>query len=531
MKLRYILSSIGMAWMLCGCGSFLEEYSQDKDYITSWKNLDELLMGDCYLPVNYIKQYKFFSNPGMFLHLLADEMEENNLGDGNKSVEPESHQYMFGPSTWQPRMGATENGLTFYSENREWTLFYKYINVANNVVESAKKLPQVTDDEIQGFNKVTGEAKFLRAFYYFWLLNVYGQPYDPATASTALGIPMKMTPEIQDRIFSRQTVGECYDLIVKDLLEAEQCLAKVPSQKKLYRADVTAVRLLLARVYLYMQNWEEAARYAQMVVEAHPALENVVKSGSKFMRADNPENIFSMGGNDLVRMTSFYYQSTRISTGLYESYHENDVRRSSWFWRSGPFIACIRENHGAPLSNVPETDKSWYYDAYIYGSSSMRTPVSSLFWLRSAEAYLILAEAKAYTGEEEEAQQALKQLVSNRYREGAPERNVESLSGSDLITRIRTERRWEFPVEGHRWFDLRRYRVCQVQPEKVSLQHTYTVYRDNDTGDFLETRLYTLTEEDASWTVNIPHEVLEFNTGMPGNGNQDRPYTIVPTMP
>lgn len=531
MKLRYILSSIGMAWMLCGCGSFLEEYSQDKDYITSWKNLDELLMGDCYLPVNYIKQYKFFSNPGMFLHLLADEMEENNLGDGNKSVEPESHQYMFGPSTWQPRMGATENGLTFYSENREWTLFYKYINVANNVVESAKKLPQVTPDEIQGFNKVTGEAKFLRAFYYFWLLNVYGQPYDPATASTALGIPMKMTPEIQDRIFSRQTVGECYDLIVKDLLEAEQCLAKVPSQKKLYRADVTAVRLLLARVYLYMQNWEEAARYAQLVVEAHPVLENVVKSGSKFMRADNPENIFSMGGNDLVRMTSFYYQSTRISTGLYESYHENDVRRSSWFWRSGPFIACIRENHGAPLSNVPETDKSWYYDAYIYGSSSMRTPVSSLFWLRSAEAYLILAEAKAYTGEEEEAQQALKQLVSNRYREGAPERNVESLSGSDLITRIRTERRWEFPVEGHRWFDLRRYRVCQVQPEKVSLQHTYTVYRDNDTGDFLETRLYTLTEEDASWTVNIPHEVLEFNTGMPGNGNQDRPYTIVPTMP
>ena len=531
MKLRYILSSIGMAWMLCGCGSFLEEYSQDKDYITSWKNLDEVLMGDCYLPVNYIKQYKFFSNPGMFLHLLADEMEENNLGDGNKSVEPESHQYMFGPSTWQPRMGATENGLTFYSENREWTLFYKYINVANNVVESAKKLPQVTPDEIQGFNKVTGEAKFLRAFYYFWLLNVYGQPYDPATASTALGIPMKMTPEIQDRIFSRQTVGECYDLIVKDLLEAEQCLAKVPSQKKLYRADVTAVRLLLARVYLYMQKWEEAARYAQLVVEAHPVLENVVKSGSKFMRADNPENIFSMGGNDLVRMTSFYYQSTRISTGLYESYHENDVRRSSWFWRSGPFIACIRENHGAPLSNVPETDKSWYYDAYIYGSSSMRTPVSSLFWLRSAEAYLILAEAKAYTGEEEEAQQALKQLVSNRYREGAPERNVESLSGSDLITRIRTERRWEFPVEGHRWFDLRRYRVCQVQPEKVSLQHTYTVYRDNDTGDFLETRLYTLTEEDASWTVNIPHEVLEFNTGMPGNGNQDRPYTIVPTMP
>ena len=105
MKTRNIIRSIGMALMLCSC-SFLEEYSQDKDYITSWENLDELLIGDCYLPVNYIKQYKMFSNPGMFLHLLADEMEENNLGDGNKSVEPESHQYMFGPSTWQARLGA-----------------------------------------------------------------------------------------------------------------------------------------------------------------------------------------------------------------------------------------------------------------------------------------------------------------------------------------------------------------------------------------------------------------------------------------
>ena len=530
MKARNIIRTIGMALMLCSC-SFLEEYSQDKDYITSWKNLDELLIGDCYLPVNYIKQYKLFSNPGMFLHLLADEMEEHNLGDGNKSVEPESHQYMFGPSTWQARLGATENGLTFYSENREWTLFYKYINVANNVVASAQKLPQTTPDEIRGYNKVVGEAKFLRAFYYFWLLNVYGQPYSPEQAVTQLGVPMKLTPEIQDKIFSRNTVQECYDIILKDLQEAEECLAQVPSQHKLYRADVTAVRLLLSRVNLFMQNWEEAARYAQLVIEEHPALENVVTSGSKFMRADNPENIFSMGGSDVVRMTTYYYQSSRISTDLYESYHENDTRKNQWFWRSGPFIACIRENHGEPLSGVAITDKSWYYDTYIYGSSGQRTPVSSLFWLRSAEAYLTLAEAKAYMGEETEAQDALKTLANKRYREDAPERNVETLSGSDLISRIRMERRWEFPVEGHRWFDLRRYRVCQVQPEKISLQHTYTVYRDSDTGDILETRLYTLGEDDPSWTVNIPYEVLEFNTGMPGNGNQDRPYEIVPTKP
>jgi hypothetical protein len=102
-------------------------------------------------------------------------------------------------------------------------------------------------------------------------------------------------------------------------------------------------------------------------------------------------------------------------------------------------------------------------------------------------------------------------------------------TGSQLISRIRKERRLEFPLEGHRWFDLRRYRVCTVQPEKCELQHTYTVYRDGSTGNIIETRLYVLGEDDPGWTVNIPHEVLEFNVGMPDNGNTERSYKIIPT--
>ncbi|MBQ3826613.1 MAG: RagB/SusD family nutrient uptake outer membrane protein, partial [Prevotella sp.] len=90
-------------------------------------------------------------------------------------------------------------------------------------------------------------------------------------------------------------------------------------------------------------------------------------------------------------------------------------------------------------------------------------------------------------------------------------------------------RRLELVLEGHRWFDLRRYRVCKVQPEKKSITHNYTLYKDRGSDDFIETRQYVLTEDDESWTLPIPQEVLDFNTGMPNNPNKWRDYVVVPT--
>lgn len=520
---------IALVVLLGGCGDFLEESSQDKDYVRTWTDLEELLLGDCYLPVNYTGAYNNFQNTGMFLHLIGDEMEEQNLGDGINDAVNNAHGYMFGVTTWQPRIGATENNTEFHTENREWKAYYKYINVANNVIEAAKDVPQDNAADIEGVHKVLGEALFLRAYYYFWLVNVYGQPYSPSTASTDLGIPLKTTSEIQDKIFSRNTVQECYDQILSDLLEAEDNFAQVATERKsMYHADLTSVRMLLSRVYLFMQDWQKCSEYSRKVIDAHPGLEDLRSSLSKFMVASNPENIFTMGGDDLMRMMSAMYQSTRVSLDLYNAYSDNDLRKNSWFWNYGTFTGYIRREPGSPLTEVTPDQRSWYDTWYYYPCTGLRSPVSSIFWLRSAEAYMNLAEAEAYLGNEEEAKAALEQLLENRYQAGSKELALGE-TGSELISRIRLERRLEFPLEGHRWFDLRRYRVCTVQPEKISLTHTYTVYRDNSTGNIIETRRYVLGLDDASWTVNIPHEVLEFNVGMPDNGNQSRSYDIVPT--
>lgn len=127
-------------------------------------------------------------------------------------------------------------------------------------------------------------------------------------------------------------------------------------------------------------------------------------------------------------------------------------------------------------------------------------------------------------GNEAEARQALNTLRATRFVSGAADAAV-TATGSDLVTAIRNERKRELACEGHRWFDLRRYRVCEVQPEKVSITHQFGFYKsDTDGGEPLYVRNYTLPEDDPSWTQPIPHEVLEFNVGMPNNGNQKREY-------
>jgi tetratricopeptide (TPR) repeat protein len=327
-------------------------------------------------------------------------------------------------------------------------------------------------------------------------------------------------------------VAETYELIESDLLAAEKAFGNVKSEKKsIYRADLTAIQLLLSRVYLYMQQWEKAASYAQQVIDKHPQLQDLRTSSKPMMLKENVENIFSMGGDDLPIMITYQAQGLRVSRSQYEAYDASDLRRSQWFWKSGVFQGLTLRQDASKYVTAPldKTQPRYYFDGYSYNLIHDDSPISSLFWLRSAEAYLNLAEALVYQGKEQEARTAINTLRRARYANGSANCEMTS-TGSSLITNIRAERRRELVLQGQRWFDLRRYRVCAVQPEKISITHNYTYYDNRGSSITLETRQFILDKEDPSWTQPIPQEVLDFNTGMEGNGNPWREYTVVPTV-
>lgn len=90
-------------------------------------------------------------------------------------------------------------------------------------------------------------------------------------------------------------------------------------------------------------------------------------------------------------------------------------------------------------------------------------------------------------------------------------------SGNDLIDLIRDERAREFLLEGHRWFDLRRYTVCRPYPWSKTIEHGHNYY---DLGDPLYVDYYRLEENDAAYTLPIPRKVYEFQVSL---GQNDRP--------
>jgi len=531
MKLNeYIWMAVLACAPLAGCSDFLEEYSQDTYYVTSYKDLDELLIGDCYMPVAEATSLSVTQNVGYFLNYLGDEIEEQTSGTGGYGGFDDKER-IFGYYTWQQRPGDTDTHTGYLPENATWTEVYRLINVANNIIESVKGVPQTQDDDRLGAIKVRGEAHFLRAAYYFWLVNLYAKPYSPVTAKTDLGIPIKTISKVNDVIYARNTVQEVYDQILADLRQAEGDLAQTAAPKSFYRADSTAVHFLMSRVYLFMQDWEQAARYADKVLAVRSGLVDMNKllEEEAFLTKTSVENLFSMGGScsEICCNLMNEPQSFRVSHDLYNAYGEDDLRKSKWWWKHGDFVGYTKIAKFKAYEGYDDpSDAHYYFYNYNYSWNGRQTDVSDKFLFRTAEAYLLKAEAEAYRGNEAEARAALNKLRRNRYKIDAD--YEVTASGEALVKTIREERFRELALEGARWFDLRRYSVCGKYPESKRIVHEYTYYTGTGNGEMTRRHRYVLEENDPAYTLAIPNEVLDYNVGMPNNERPIRTYVEVP---
>ena len=495
---------------LTSCSSFLEEYSQDLSRVETVTDLDELLLGGAYHNSGYyyIQNYTGYTVGAplnVFVNFMSDELEFTQANNGNDSYSAE----IFGYYTWQRDVGITVLGNSVGSEDEDWNRMYEYINVANMVID---ELPEVNaenaDDEADKI-RIEGEAHFLRALYYFSLVNLYAKPYSPSTAATTQGIPLKLTSYIEDRDYTCNTVQEVYEQILSDLDRAEECLSQT-GRVSLYRADITATYLLKSRVYLYMQDWENARTYAQNVLDRNSSLTNL----NSFNGEDNvftsasPEAIFSMGGHFLSYYIygndqSYYDIPFHISEDLLAAFSDdNDLRK-------GIYINYDGNNW---------TYKKIYWARDHYGTACS---VSDNYFFRTSEAYLNLAEAAAMDNDETTARQALSQLQANRFST-AP---TITETGNDLIDLIREERQRELCLEGHRWYDLRRYTVCEEYPWSKSYRHTYTEFTySSAVWDYIPTRIrtYELQENDEAYTLALPREVRDFQNTIATNNRPER---------
>ncbi|WP_054716415.1 RagB/SusD family nutrient uptake outer membrane protein [Marinifilum fragile] len=147
--------------------------------------------------------------------------------------------------------------------NSLWSGCYKGIVNANKVIDKAETgTPRL--------NHVIGEMHYLRAFFYFNLVNIWGRPY-AQNPSQNLGVPIILDAEPDaDNLPPRATVKEVYDQILADLLKAAELMSefkRVDSEYNIYASE-QAANALLSRVYLYMEDNVKAEEYATKVIDS-----------------------------------------------------------------------------------------------------------------------------------------------------------------------------------------------------------------------------------------------------------------------
>lgn len=521
-KKLFNIICIAASWLvLASCSSdFLKEYSQDLGRVQTVDDLNELLVGDCLIPKSLFSiERSYFQTENdnyLCVHFMSDELQENVNTEEDVDGGVGYRDKMFPYFTWQQNLYIDKNGKSSYESNESqlWNQAYQLINNCNMVLDAADILTTHSDEEKAEVKKVKGELYYLRASYYLMLVNLYGKPYTPSTAATEPGVPVKLSPNVEDKDFERASVADVYTQIVSDLNDAETLLASASAPASIYHPGVEAVYILRSRVALYMQDWATAKTYAQKAIDRDGYLLNLqeVSSASYPLNKQNAEVVFSNGASMLGNIlfvnlgnTNTYYEVSPtwyLSDNLYSLFSDDDYRKTTYITTADDLTNSFPTYHKVDCSIAS------------YGKYK---EVSDVFSVRTAEAYLNMAEAEAQLGNDGEACRWLSKLRENRIANGG----TVGLAGAELINFVREERERELFLEGQRWFDLRRYMVDAKYPFTKEIVHTMSTFKSQNWTDYRSNlSKYRLEKNDAAYTLDIPKQVRDFQ---PSIGSNQRP--------
>ncbi|MEI2273056.1 RagB/SusD family nutrient uptake outer membrane protein [Sphingobacterium sp. ML3W] len=404
MKTLYFSIGIFALVILSACNKFLEEKPDIKMVIP--KSLDdaELLLND-YSTMNI--GYPAIGEWGTDEYYVSAE-----TFDGMMTVD-QRNAYI-----WKDEP---------YFDVTQWQGSFKTVFNANQVLEIINKVEGTASNEKA--RHLSGIAHFFRAFAFQQLAEVFAPPYDGATASTEMGIPMRLDPGI-DKPSERASLKQSYEQIITDyklavaLLPPKESIPGRPSRAAAYAG--------LARAYLYMAEYEKAYLYADSSLKLHAELldfNNLNVTAELPFERFNTEVLFSAISNNAGPMS---LNNGLIDSNLYDSYNDNDLRKLLFF----------RSN-------------SYPKDSYSFKGNYDQSIATLFVGLTTSEVYLIKAECAVRIGKVSEALDALNSLLKNRFNKNRFTAVTET-DANVLLSNILLERQKELLFRGRRWSDLKR---------------------------------------------------------------------------
>lgn len=375
----------------------------------------------------------------IFLGLSADELKLYN-GVSSAAVA----------SFYRNDLNAIQaNSISF------WNSIYPIIFLCNDALTGISK-----SESLNPYvkNQLLGEASFCRAFCYFYLVNLYGD------------VPLVITTDWKiNASLSRSPKEQVWKQIIDDLNDAKRLLSDeyldatvMKSTNQRLRPTKWTASALLARSYLFIQDWNNAKSEASLVIDnaslfALEQLDQVFLKNSREAIWQWPRTLPG-GGTNTPDAQAFILANTGpdqdfplyINSNLINAFELGDERRSNW-------IDSII---------VAGSSEIFYYPSKYKDNNPDPTaqPTEYTMIFRLAEMYLIRAEAEIH----ENNLQAISDLNKVRHRAGLPD-YLNSTDKGSLLNAIYHERQVELFTEwGNRWLDLKRTGMIDSVMSKVT---------------------------------------------------------------
>lgn len=336
MKIRIIILLVMVSFSLLSCKKFLDKRPKDfldpAGFYQSEEQLNQALVG------------------------IYDQL-------GSNYISGRYNMYFFG---WEGDEGYFRGNATFRIASYDfgsgdsylldfWSVCYTAINRANVLIANVNNNTEIS---ASFRSRIEGEARFLRAYFYFLLVQNFG------------GVPLRITPttSANESDLERAGIGEVYEFIRTEMIAAEAVVLPIQELGFSGRVNKSAVRGMLAKVCLHMagaplrdeSKWAEARDWAKMVMDDAAAGHSLLPEYSQFFiniaqdKYDIRESLWEVeffgngagafnetgtvgwatgvaSSNDETGQSSAFL---RITKKLYQSYEEGDKRR---YWNIGHF--------------------------------------------------------------------------------------------------------------------------------------------------------------------------------------------------
>lgn len=394
-----------------------------------------------------------------------------------------------------------------------WFETYNTIAHANEVLAVLDELPIISSEDEDKRDALEAEAKLIRAYGHFMLVNIFAEDYNPNTAGDDLGIPYIKDPETEFIVqYERESVRRVYQEIEDDLEDALELVSDnflLNSGK--YHFNRNAALAFASRFYLYKFDIAKSLQYSNQLLGSDPS--NFVRdfASDEFQSArssidaypqvytstDLPANLLVMRKITLTQLPSYSYSS---SSDFYGGLFASNPFPGSTDERENPALQAGRDRNGE-RGSFPLRYPILFQRSSL--NSNVGTPYTIAVMLSGEEVLFNRIECNIYQNNLDQAIADLNVLFAKRYTGVDNVATMESLREfigaendpdfSDFLVLFNVliiEKRKEFIAQSMRWFDAKRW--------GISMEH------DLENGQIDE-----LEEDDPRWLLQIPTSAVQ----------------------